>query len=77
MTGLPARRDPGSGYTQPEKGVRDIILGRRCTQHEICDAYLGTPYPSYQVELQSLLSAGGRLQLHLIAGISGAHISII
>ena len=27
--------------------ARDLILGRLCTQHYTCDAYLGSPYPSY------------------------------
>ena len=31
---------------------RDRLLGRGCTQHQTCDAYLGTPYTSYKVELQ-------------------------
>ena len=33
---------------RPAQGMdRDLILGRPCTRHLTCDAYLGIPYPSY------------------------------
>ena len=56
VQGAARPRGGGGGRLGGGGDTRDFTLGRRCTHHETCNAYLGMPYPS--CSQQSLLSTG-------------------